>query len=50
MKLKFALVILIGLTEGSSCNQDCLDYLLSYFPVSNSAERCGCSMNDFTKE
>lgn len=27
------------------CNRECLQYCLNYFPVSNVAEKCGCTLN-----
>ena len=46
MKIKFAFAILTASATGNTCNQDCLDYCLTYFPVSNSAEKCGCSFDE----
>ena len=27
------------------CNRECLQYCLNYFPVSNAAEKCGCTLD-----
>jgi len=31
--------------KNPDCNRECLQYCLNYFPVSNAAEKCGCTLD-----